>query len=207
MPGSHGSGCGCREEDSGPTGGHWLHSSIDHESVVSAGGSTPGSARLLFRAYEERLDDDRFIESADEDDAELIISVSFTSPTKLTAVSVIGGVNGSIPMKLCLFANAHVGDFSVVHDSEPTQAIELAEDFCGSVEYPLRVAKFSQVLTLMLHFPAVVDGQKLRIHWIGLKGVASGDKRQAVVAVYEAKPNLADHKTKSDPLKNNMHVS
>jgi len=189
MPGQHGSGCSCSDEPREVGGGVWLVDSIDRESITASGEAVKDSARLLFRSVDEKLDDARRCDSGDTEDPELIISVALTSPTKLTAISVIGGVNGSSPTSVRLFANAELGEFDV--DREPTQTIELVEDFCGVIQYPLRVAKFSQLLTLTMHFPAT---SPLTLHWVGLKGIASGDKRQAVVTVYEARPNLADHK-------------
>jgi PITH domain len=172
-------------------GGVWLIDSIDHESIHASGEATKDSAKLLFRSTEDRLDDTKKCESGDLDDPEIIISLALTSPTKLTSISVIGGPNGSAPTSVRLFANSDLGSFNAVHEVEPTQTVELAEDFCGVIQYPLRVTKFSQVQTLTLHFPA---DQPVTLHWIGLKGIASGAKRQAVVTVYESRPNLSDHK-------------
>ena len=198
MPGQHGSGCSCSSEPKEVGGGFWLIDSIDRESVSTSGEAAKDSGRLLFRSPEEKLDDSKRCESGDADDPEIIISLALTSPTKLTSISVIGGADGSSPRTLRLFANADLGSFNTVHDIEPTQTIELAEDFCGAIQYPLKVAKFSQLLTLTLHFPST---SMLTLHWIGLKGIASGDKRQAVVTVYEARPNLSDHSI-PDTLKN-----
>ena len=45
---------------------------------------------------------------------------------------------------------------------------------------------------LALYFPASFGGERTRIHWIGLWGVGSEWKRQAVVTVYEAIPNASE---------------
>ena len=204
MPGVHGSGCGCRNEDQSQAGGYWLTAaSIDQDSIRSSGTHSVDSAKSLFRNYSERLDDSHLVESIDPEDPEIIITLSFSSPTRLTSISLIGGLPPFDPRVVRLFANGQPGDFGVVQESEPTQTVELASDFCGAVEYPLRVAKFSQLTSLTLHFPAI---QSVKLHWVGLKGVASGDKRQAVVAVYEAKPNVKDHSV-SDFAKGAWHIS
>ena len=194
MPGQHGAGCGCVPEDQGAASGYWLYSSIDHPAIASSGASPAGSASRLFRPYDQRLDDTIVCQSEDLADPEIIICVSLTSPSKLTALTVITGEGFHAP-SVRLFANAPACDFSIVHDREPTQDINLVPDFHGSIEYPLRTSKFSQLQNLTLHFPAE---EAVHLHWIGLKGVASGDKRQAVVTVYEAKPNLADHAVKGE---------
>jgi len=191
MPGEHGSGCACSVEPREVGGGIWLVNSIDKDSIATSGEAVKDSGKLLFRDPSEKLDDSKRCDSGDPEDPEVIISISLTSPTKLTSVTVIGGSNGTSPQSVRLFANADPGAFNIVHEIDPTQTIDLAEDFCGTIQYPLRVAKFSQVQTLMLHFPA---SSPLTLHWIGLKGISSGDKRQAVVTVYESRPNLTDHK-------------
>ncbi|EER05156.1 hypothetical protein Pmar_PMAR026590, partial [Perkinsus marinus ATCC 50983] len=90
-----------------------------------------------------------------------------------------------------------------------TQALDLIEDFCGAVEYPVKVAKFAHVSSLSMHFAANnrlevenddEDDISTIIHWIGIKGVASGTKRSAVVSVYESQANLKDHEVKDDAL-------
>jgi hypothetical protein len=133
-----------------------------------------------------------------EEEEGLVISVSFTCPVKITGLTVIGGDHGSSPSKINLHAN--VSDpWAVADVNEPTQSIELSQDFCGSIEYPLRVTRFSQIQSLTLEFPNP-SSKLLEVCWIGLKGIASGDARKAVVTVYESRANLADHQTESTPL-------
>jgi hypothetical protein len=108
---------------------------------------------------------------------------------KITGLTVIGGENGKSPCKVNLFANLS-DPTSVMDVSSPTQSVDLVEDFCGTIEYPLRVTRFSQVNYLTLEFPPSGD---MQVFWIGLKGIASGDARKAVVTVYESRANLADH--------------
>ena len=93
-----------------------------------------------------------------------------------------------------LFAN-HT-DLDTVCEIPHTQTIEnLVEDPCGVVEYPLRVARFSQVNSLCIAIPGPVE-----LFYIGLKGLASGDQRKAVVTVYESRANLADHQKNREDL-------
>ena len=104
-------------------GGVWLIDSIDNESISCSGESIVDSCKKLFRPIEEKLDDSKKCESGDLSDPELIISLALTSPTKLTAISIIGGSNGTSPSSVRLFANSDLGSFSDVYDNPPTQVI------------------------------------------------------------------------------------
>ena len=120
------------------------------------------------------------------------MSIPFSCPVKITGITVIGGDRGKSPNKVNLFAN--MTDPAMAEEIEPSQTIEpLVEDFCGILQYPLRVVKFGNINTLTLQFPS---DQSFDITWIGLRGIASGDKRKAVVTVYESRPLIADHQVK-----------
>mmetsp|Transcript_139613 Transcript_139613/g.434286 ORF Transcript_139613/g.434286 Transcript_139613/m.434286 type:complete len:206 (+) Transcript_139613:64-681(+) len=197
MPGAHGAGCGCKHEEDFLGVSQLLLPWIDVENVVGLNEDTPNTARRVFRPYDMRLDDTLFVEST-EDDEELLLLVPLTSPVKVTGITVIGGDRGSAPSRVRLFINREDLDFSSVGDVEPTQELELAEDFHGAVQHPLRAAKFVSVTHLALHFPANLGGERTRIHWIGLWGVGSEYKRQAVMTVYEAIPNASEKQVKDE---------
>jgi hypothetical protein len=205
MVGTHGSSCQCDHDLANPLGGtHWLEEYVDVQNITGINEDTPGSCKSLFRPYSERLSDpENPCKLIDEDpdliEEGLVIHIPFSCGVKLTGITVIGGENGSAPSSLRLFANLQ--DSSTVNEiSEPSQVIDsLVEDFCGVVEYPLRPVRFSNVNSLVLQFPVKTNGVPIEINWIGLKGIASGDKRQAVVTVYESRANIADHEVKENP--------
>jgi hypothetical protein len=208
MVGSHGgSGCQCEHDLASPAPGlEWLREYIDINSITALNEKVSNSARTLFRPYSDRLSDPTVPCRLSDEDIELteeglVIHIPFTCPVKLTGITIIGGENGSSPSCVRLFANLH--DCHSVNDvSEPSQSIDsLVEDFCGVVEYPLRPVRFSNVNSLTLQFPhkEEVEGGRIELNWIGLKGVASGDQRKAVVTVYESRANLADHEVKENP--------
>merc|ERR1712176_1069126 len=89
-------------------------------------------------------------------------------------------------------------DFTNVNDIEATQELDLVEDFHGAVLWPLRAAKFITVTKIALFFPSSFGGDRTRIHWIGLWGVGSAHKRQAVNCVYEAIPNASEKQIKDE---------
>jgi hypothetical protein len=206
MVGSHGgSGCHCEHDLSTPAPGlQWLHEYIDIQSITALNEETSNSSRNIFRSYSDRLTDPAIPCRLSDEDIELteeglVIHVPFNCPVKLTGIAIIGGDLGTSPNSVRLFANIH--DCHSVNDvSEPSQSIEtLVEDFCGVVEYPLRPVRFSNVNSLTLQFPHKEEGGRMEINWIGLKGVASGDQRKAVMTVYESRANVADHEVKDNP--------
>ena len=65
----------------------------------------------------------------------------------------------------------------------------------ATMEYATKASKFQNVHTLDLHFPGNVGGgDATRVDFVGLKGSHTPAKREAVVAVYEARPVPGDHK-------------
>eukprot|EP00434_Breviolum_minutum_P024196 symbB.v1.2.021363.t1/scaffold1842.1/size99098/3 len=118
----------------------------------------------------------------------------------VTAITVIGGDQQTAPSKVKLYINREDLDFTSVHDVEATQEVDLVEDFHGALQLPLRAAKFLSVTHLCLYFPESLGGDKTRIHWIGLWGVGSEHKRQAVVTIYESIGSKKDNDVKDDVL-------
>mmetsp|Transcript_842 Transcript_842/g.2462 ORF Transcript_842/g.2462 Transcript_842/m.2462 type:complete len:207 (-) Transcript_842:16-636(-) len=198
MPGQHGAGCGCRAEDDFiGVATELLLPWIDVDGIVGLNEDVENSAKGVFRAYDQRLDDTKFVESP-EGDTELIIKVPFTAPVKLTAITVIGGDRGTAPGNVRLYANREELDFTSVGDVQAEQELELGEDFHGAVQFPLRAGRFSNVTHLCLYFPTSLAFEQTRIHWIGLWGTGSSHKRQAVITVYEAIPNASEKTAKDD---------
>ena len=202
MVGSHGQGCQCAHDEV-MDGTQWLDEFVDISTVSAMNEEIPGSCRFLIRPFSQRLLDPAVPCRLTPDDPELqeeglVITLPFTCPVKLTGVSIIGGERGTSPACVRLYSNL-VDPNSVLEITQPTQLIDpWVEDFCAAVEYPLRAARFAQVTSLTLQFP-FRESTATEIFWIGLKGVASGDQRKAVVTVYESRANVADHEVKSDP--------
>lgn len=207
MPGQHGSGCGCQHELSEPTpaGTQWLDQWIDFNNTESCNEEVPRSCVGLFRPYSRRLEDPEIPCTLDreEEDEALLISVAFTCPVKLTGLTVIGGANGQHPSKIDLYSN--LLSMESAEEVAVSQSIDpLVEDMCGVVEYPLRAVKFSQVTKLVMRF---TGPEGFQLNWVGVRGIASGDKREAVVTVYESRANLADHEVKDTMQMSSRQIS
>ncbi|KAH8933135.1 hypothetical protein BDL97_18G014700 [Sphagnum fallax] len=157
-----------------------------------------GSAKSVFKPWENRLDFSTALESND-DDPELILFIPFTTDVKIKSISIIGGSDGTSPSKMRAFMNRDDIDFSAAADLLPIQEWELAENPHGEIEYLTKYAKFQGVASLTLHFPRNFGANATCIHYIGLRGEATQLKRDVVATtVYEAIPNPSDHRLPSE---------
>ncbi|CUV04321.1 unnamed protein product [Cryptosporidium hominis] len=199
MPGEHGgTGCSCQHE-AVITSGKDLLSEIELDKVMALNELNVGSCRGIFRPYEDRLSEDKVCKSQD-DDPELIIFVRFSSPCTIHSINIIGGENGKSPNRVNLYINDENLDFSTISDQEPVQSLDLVEDYCGTVDYTLKVSRFKNVNLLAMHFPSSFTNDQSWIYYIRIVGESSGYQRKAVQAVYESKPNVSDHKSNIESL-------
>ena len=171
---------------------------IDLDGVAALNAASDGATagRRIFKPYEERLQREEFVVS-EEDDPQLIIRVPFVCPVKIRAFTLIGGGDGTAPRTAKFFINRETLDFGDAEEGQPAQHWDLAEDPLGTVEYPTQFSKFQNVSTLWIFVPDNHGADSTRISYIGLSGVGTEHKRQAVNAVYELRGvgNL------NDPLK------
>ncbi|KAK7100133.1 PITH domain-containing protein 1-like [Littorina saxatilis] len=169
-----------------------LFTKIDIESVQCLNESIDGSAKRIFKPWDERKDKERYVES--DTDEELLINIPFTGSVKLKGIIVIGGEEDSHPSKMRVFKNK---SFMTFDDTamEAEQEFELHPDPEGVLEYNPKIARFNNVNDLSLHFPANFGSETTRIYYIGLKGdFTEVNRQEVVIANYELKPNPADHK-------------
>jgi hypothetical protein len=78
------------------------------------------------------------------------------------------------------------------------QILKLNVDTEGILEYNLRASKFLNTNSLVFYFPTNFGAKRTKIDYIGIKGVATKNKRQIIETVYESKPQMKDHKVKED---------
>eukprot|EP00245_Coleochaete_scutata_P015712 TRINITY_DN7125_c0_g1_i1.p1 TRINITY_DN7125_c0_g1~~TRINITY_DN7125_c0_g1_i1.p1 ORF type:complete len:225 (-),score=34.08 TRINITY_DN7125_c0_g1_i1:35-622(-) len=171
-----------------------LYKHVDVPKVRALNEAVDGSAQLVFKPWDRRLDFSTSLESND-DDPELIVFIPFTSDVKIKSICVIGAPEGRSPAEVRAFINRDDVDFTSVREIAPIQEWRLAENTHGNLEYSTRYAKFQGVASLTLHFPSSFDGDKTCIYFIGLRGEATQHHRDKVAAVvYEAMPRPEDHK-------------
>ena len=157
---------------------------IDIAGVCALNESERGACRNVFKTHERHLDRMPCLES-EEDDPQLIIHIPFTCPVKIRSITVIGGADGMAPSTMRASINREALDFADAEDTPPVQEWTLAEDPNGELEYATQFSKFQNVSRLSLFIPENHGADHTQISYIGLSGVGTDHKRQAVQAVYE----------------------
>jgi len=171
---------------------------IDIDNIRAFNEATPESAKKVFKSWEERLDETKFVET--DADAQLIVFIPFTGNIKLKSIAVRGSGEHS-PSSMKAYINREDVDFSTVESIKPPdQEWELIDPTVNSLsdiaEYPTRMAKFGNVRNLTLYFPGNVSSDDVtKIVYIGLKGEWTEVNQDPIIAIYEAAANPADHKT------------
>ncbi|XP_063236267.1 PITH domain-containing protein GA19395 isoform X2 [Bacillus rossius redtenbacheri] len=196
MSGHHGHSCqGDHDHDDTPEMGiHYsLYTKIDTVNLECLNEKTENSGKDVFKAWENRLSFEKFVES--DVDEELLFNIPFTGNVKLKGVIVIGGEGETHPSRMRLFKNRPHMTFDDTM-STPDQEFELHPDTAGTIEYSTKVVKFSSVHHLTMHFPRNFGSESSKIYYIGLRGeYTEGHRHGVTICTYEARPNLSDHKT------------
>ncbi|EMD33304.1 hypothetical protein CERSUDRAFT_142239 [Gelatoporia subvermispora B] len=198
MSHNHDHGNGCHDESHGhdhdmPEGvgpRDNLFARIDRANVVALNAAAPGTGAEVIKPWHERTDEGTFLES-DADD-QLIVRVPFTGSVKLRALLLKAGPSDQTPVKVALYNNIENLDFSDIADLKPTQEFTVAQSRDVG-EYHVMPAKFPNVRSVTLFFPASQGADTTRIYYIGFLGQWSERKTEPVITVYEARANLADH--------------
>lgn len=186
----------CEAADCGPA--YSLYKHINFSSIWALNEATVGSARGVFREWQDRLDFDAPPLVSNDEDPELLIHVPFDGLVKLKAICIIGGTDGMAPSEMKAYINRDDLDFGSVADLPPIQKWDLQENLRGEIEYPTQVTKFNGVHSIDLHLPSSFGADVTKIHFIGFKGEFQKAKREAVATVYESKAMLSDHEVKND---------
>lgn len=170
----------------GPSNDLLPYIDLNGVTALNAVGDGKQAARRVFKAYDERLSRDQFLES-EEDDPSLIIRVPFTCPVKIRSFTIIGGGEGLAPRSAKFFINRETLDFGDAEESQPVQQWDLAVDGDpnGLIEYPTQFSKFQNVSSLWIFIPDSHGADHTLVSYIGLSGVGTEHKREAVQAVYE----------------------
>jgi len=80
--------------------------------------------------------------------------------------------------------------------AEADQEFELWRDTNGTLEYNIKIVKFSSVHHLTIHIPKNFGNDKTKVYYIGLRGEFTAMQRDGIVLTsYELAPNPAECKT------------
>ncbi|KZO97308.1 DUF1000-domain-containing protein [Calocera viscosa TUFC12733] len=167
-----------------------LYAQIDLPNVVALNSTDASPGRSVMKPHAQRDDELVYVES-DADD-QLIFRIPFTANVKLKSIMIKTGPGEQTAEKVLLFPNEDNLDFSDVQDKKPAQELECPQ-VREAVEYPVKAAKFSSCRSITLFFPSSVGGETTRVYYIGFYGEWQPLQDKPVIAVYESKPQLADH--------------
>ncbi|RKP12344.1 galactose-binding domain-like protein [Piptocephalis cylindrospora] len=169
----------------------FLYECIDLENVRVLNSTDPTSGIKLIKPWHRRLDTTDIVES-DADD-QLIIHVPFTGNVRLNSILLRTFPDDSAPKSLKVYTNREDVDFETVEASTATQEWELAQGASEISDYRVRASKFSNVHCITLFFPESFDGDTSKLSFLGFRGDWIQAKKEPVVTVYEARPNVKDH--------------
>ncbi|KAG2461163.1 RL11 protein, partial [Polypterus senegalus] len=122
------------------------------------------------------------------------VKSKFIGSVKLKGIIVIGDDDESHPSELRLFKNIPCMSFDDAV-REPDQAFRLNRDVLGELEYPVKIARFSNVNHLSIHISKNFGSSTTRVYYIGLRGeFTEAHRHEVTICTYEANANPADHK-------------
>ncbi|CAK8685062.1 unnamed protein product [Clavelina lepadiformis] len=186
----HGHDCGGEDSSSEFS----LYLKINLDGVQCLNEQEDGSARKVFKPWNDRLDRTKFTES--DVDPELLFNIPFTGSVKLKSVALLGGENDSHPKSMKLFKNIPNMDLDQTC-KQPDQVFELPQTYTDVLQIPTKTARFSSVHHLSIFFPDNYGAETTKVYYIGLKGDYKQAQRQEVLITnYELAANPADHKNK-----------
>ncbi|ORY47027.1 DUF1000-domain-containing protein, partial [Rhizoclosmatium globosum] len=168
-----------------------LYKHIDIDNIRTFNEAVPGSGKTVFKSYEERLDDSKFVES-DADD-QLIIFIPFTGNVKLKSIAIRGFGEHS-PSSMKAYINREDVDFSTVESiTTADQEWELIDPTHPRIPNASHEIRKRSKFDTLLPWKRVND-DVTRITYIGLKGEWTPVNKDPIIAIYEAAANPADHK-------------
>ncbi|XP_065146985.1 PITH domain-containing protein 1 isoform X1 [Paramisgurnus dabryanus] len=191
---SHGC-CECEHEPAERGVEYELYKRIDIEKLQCLNESRDGDGKLVFKPWDQRTDRTKFVES--DADEELLFNIPFTGNVKLKGIIISGEDDESHPAEIRLFKNIPQMSFDDT-SREPDQAFRLNRDPLAELEYPTKIARFSNVQQLSIHISHNFGAESTRVFYIGLRGEYSEAHRHEItICNYEAAANPADHKVET----------
>eukprot|EP00127_Corallochytrium_limacisporum_P007484 Clim_evm6s253 gene=Clim_evmTU6s253 len=197
---SHGGGSHGHSHDDPERGfAVFLRQYIDFPKVRAMNEAEDGSAKTIFRPWEERITGEGEVES--DVDEELLIYVPFTGEVTLKSIALLAEAGDKHPSTMKVFINRDDIDFGVAQDLQPLQSWDLVNQGTDVLEYETSITKFKNVHSLTFYFPDNNGAETTKLRFIGLKGIFHKVTRDTIITtVYEASANPADHKAESDKL-------
>ena len=169
-----------------------LYRFIDNEKVRAFNELVEGSVAKVILPFDLKLQTEHVCKS-EKDDAQMIVIIPFTASVKVTSLCLVG-VGASCPSKIAVWANREDIDFDNCEDVKPTHAFEISENPLGELEYPMDPVKFQNIHSLTLWISENHGDDQTAFTFLGFRGGFVAARVGVVVAAYESRAQLADHK-------------
>jgi hypothetical protein len=180
-----------------------LYQFIDFDQVEGFNLDPHTPAKDIFKPWNERLND---VHISSDSDEQILIHVPFTGMVKLQSIYVRGLADDTCPSLLKVFVNTDHVDFDHAESTPPTQEWALPQSSSEIGEYRTKMSKFTSVRNITLYFPTNYGGDVSKLLYIGMKGEFTKTPRNAIITIFEASPNPADHAKLKDALANANNV-
>ncbi|KAL1406170.1 hypothetical protein Q8F55_007857 [Vanrija albida] len=155
---------------------------IDRDNVVGLNLLQPGDAPKVIKTWDDRLDEDEFVESGVDD--ELILHIPFTASVRLRTLllHLPGQGHPHRPGRLRLWANLpNAPDFADLEALTPIMDLDVSEppvqrrDGAGRREvdeWSLKVQRMASVFSVTLLFSEANTSARSAVFYVGFKGDA-----------------------------------
>jgi len=167
-----------------------LYSVIDKNNVHGLNLDVPETAKELIKPWENREDDEKFVESNVDD--QLMIHIPFTENVRIKSILLKVGRGDMAPRHLDIYLNQpNIVDFSDAETLQPHLKLALLEGETGVLEYPVRMTAFASVHSLSLFFTNP-DHFCSRVYFVGFRGDMRSVKREGATKLLVPAPTAAD---------------
>ena len=79
----------------------------------------------MFRPYDDRMafKNDSTIATQSDYGPNMVVVIPFKGEVRIKSINIIGGPDGSAPLKLKLYKNENSVDFSIIEDKKPLHVV------------------------------------------------------------------------------------
>jgi hypothetical protein len=169
-----------------------LYAMLDVDETRALNVTQPQNTVGIFKPHALRFQEEPKLLS--DADAEILITVRFTSPVSLRKIMVIGGgEEAHHPSLLHCYVNTDTIDFNNIQEFHAVQSFQLPINSRGVVELTTVLQPFTNITTVAFYFPENHGGcDSTILQYIGMQGDHTHYRREAVDTVYEVLCNGQD---------------
>ena len=178
-----------------------LYKYIDHHKSRALNELVEGSIQKVILPFDQK-NQKAVICKSEDDDEQMILHIPFSASVKLTSFTLAGD-GESCPSKISVWVNRDDIDFDNCQDVKPTHVFDIAKDPKAELQYPADPLKFQNIHSLTFWIEENHGGSQTAFTFLGFRGTFLAPRVGVVVATYESRPQLADHKA-PDELKTTM---